>query len=122
MPVRFTELVIDTHDPEVVAGFWQQVLGWTRTGRYEEDGEIELADPAGRAPTLLFVPVPEPKARKNRLHLDVSPSAGSDQATELARLTALGAVPADVEQGEQDWIVLVDPEGNEFCLLDEPVA
>ena len=65
---------------------------------------------------LVFVPVPEGKTTKNRVHIDVSPT-GLDQSDELARLLALGAVQVDVNQGEQSWIVLADPEGNEFCLL-----
>lgn len=122
MSLVLRELVLDAHDVAAVADFWQQVLGWERTGRWEDDGEIELADPDGSWPALLVVPVPEAKAAKNRLHLDVSPAAGSDQDTELARLLALGATPVDVGQGEQTWIVLADPEGNEFCLLREPGA
>lgn len=65
---------------------------------------------------LVFVPVPEPKVVKNRLHIDVSP-VGCEQEEELDRLVSLGAVRADVSQGEQPWVVLADPEGNEFCLL-----
>ncbi len=120
MPLVLRELVLDAHDVAAVADFWQQVLGWERTGRWEDDGEIELADRDGSWPALLVVPVPEPKPGKNRLHLDVSPAAGSDQDAELARLLALGATPVDVGQGEQTWIVLADPEGNEFCLLRAP--
>jgi predicted enzyme related to lactoylglutathione lyase len=124
MAVVFSELIVDARDVELVAAFWEQVLGWRRTGRYDEDGEIELAGPPGSRPTLLFVPVPEKKAVKNRLHIDVSPAAGSDQSTELARLVALGATPVDVGPGEAagcTWVVLADPEGNEFCLLRDPV-
>lgn len=65
---------------------------------------------------LVFAPVPERKSGKTRLHIDVSP-VGCDQDEELERLLSLGAVHADVGQGEQTWIVLADPEGNEFCLL-----
>jgi hypothetical protein len=62
--------------------------------------------------------VPEPKTVKGRVHLDVHPPIDGDQATELARLRALGAKPADVGQGpDVSWVVLADPEGNEFCLL-----
>jgi hypothetical protein len=65
---------------------------------------------------LVFVAVPEKKSVKNRVHVDVNPS-GVDQAEELERLLALGATRVDVGQGEVPWIVLADPEGNEFCLL-----
>ena len=67
-------------------------------------------------PLLVFVPVPEPKTVKNRLHIDVNPS-GCEQQDELERLLALGARRVDVGQGDVPWIVLADPEGNEFCLL-----
>ena len=77
---------------------------------------MELTAPDGSRPTLVFVPVADAKAVKNRVHLDVSPS-GCEQPEELARLLALGAVEVDVGQGPQTWHVLADPEGNEFCLL-----
>jgi hypothetical protein len=64
-----------------------------------------------------FLQVGDPKRVKNRLHLDVAPFAGDDHAAEVARLRALGATPADVGQGEVTWVVLADPEGNEFCVL-----
>jgi predicted enzyme related to lactoylglutathione lyase len=112
---RFTELIVDAADPEALARFWAEVLGWRRTDTYD-DGTVELADPSGSRPTLVFVPVADPKTVKNRLHIDVSPS-GCDQDEELQRLLALGAHPVDIGQGPQTWIVLADPEGNEFCLL-----
>ncbi len=69
-------------------------------------------------PGLLFLRVPEDKAVKNRLHLDLRPQDGSDQAAELERLLAMGARRVDVGQGSDvTWVVLADPEGNEFCLL-----
>jgi hypothetical protein len=117
LAARFTELVVDANDVERLAGFWQAVLGWDRKATAESDeGEIELVPPDGSFPTLLFVPVPEPKQAKDRLHIDVSP-AGCDQATELERLLGLGARRVDIGQGDVSWIVLADPEGNEFCLL-----
>jgi hypothetical protein len=57
---------------------------------------------------------------KNRIHLDVTP-AGADQAEELERLLALGARRVDIGQGETPWVILADPEGNEFCLLSPHV-
>jgi Glyoxalase-like domain len=71
---------------------------------------------APSVPTLVFVAVPEGKAVKNRLHLDVRPIDGPHEA-EVERLIALGARPADVGQGRVPWVVLADPEGNEFCVL-----
>ncbi len=114
MAAKLTEVIVDAADPDGLARFWAEVLGWDRL---EEDPDgVEIGDPGGAKPTLVFVPVPEAKTVKNRLHLDVNP-VGCDQAEELARLLALGAVEVDVGQGEQTWVVLADPEGNEFCLL-----
>lgn len=118
MASRFTELIVDAVDPERLAAFWAQVLGWERTGQYE--GAVELAGPPGSGPSLVLLPVPEPKAGKNRLHLDLNPVA-CDQAAELERLVRLGARHVDIGQGEQTWFVLADPEGNEFCLLRDRV-
>jgi hypothetical protein len=76
--------------------------------------------PGGRPPDLdlVLVPVTDRKAGKNRVHLDVAPHPGDDQAAEVERLVALGARPADVGQGpDVTWVVLADPEGNEFCVL-----
>jgi hypothetical protein len=67
-------------------------------------------------PMLTFAYVPEGKGVKNRLHLDVSPT-DREQDEEVRRVVGLGARHADVGQGDQDWVVLADPEGNEFCVL-----
>ena len=118
MDLRIQCLCIDTADPAKLAGFWQAALGWRRT--HEEDDQVVLEPPAGSpedgvAPDLLFLRVPEDKAGKNRLHLDLRPK---DQAAEVARLEALGARRADVGQGAAvSWVVMADPEGNEFCVL-----
>jgi len=108
---------VDADDPSTLATFWQEALGWRRT--HDTDREVVLEPPAGSpqdgvAPDLLFLKVPEGKTGKNRLHLDLRPD---DQEAELARLEALGATRVDVGQGERGWVVLADPEGNEFCLL-----
>jgi hypothetical protein len=117
---RFTELIVDASDPEHLAQFWMAVLGWQPTGRHQ--GAVEIADPAGPGPSLTFVPVPDAKTIKNRLHIDVSP-VGCDQDQEVERLIGLGARRADVGQGDdKTWVVLADPEGNEFCVLRSPVA
>jgi catechol 2,3-dioxygenase-like lactoylglutathione lyase family enzyme len=110
-----TEIIVDAADPGGLADFWTAVLGWERTEE-DSDGAIEIGGADGAKPTIVFVPVDDPKLGKNRVHLDVNPT-GCEQAEELARLRALGAVEVDVGQGEQRWVVLADPEGNEFCLL-----
>jgi predicted enzyme related to lactoylglutathione lyase len=121
MGAKFTCLVVDAADPARLADFWAAVLGWEREPPDPEDGSIVVKDPHGHAPILLFEPVPEKKSVKNRLHIDVNPIDG-DQPDELARLLALGATHVDIGQGEQTWVVLADPEGNEFCLLRHRVT
>ena len=118
MASTFTELIVDATDPRGLADFWCAVLGWNVT---EDDEEgVEIAAAAGALPKIVFVPVPDAKTVKNRVHIDVSPS-GCDQAEEVERVLALGARPVDVGQGEPTWVVLADPEGNEFCILRQRV-
>jgi hypothetical protein len=112
---KFTELIIDAADPDSLATFWSSVLDWPRLDE-GAGGAVEIGDPSGATPTLVFVPVDDVKTVKNRVHIDVNPLR-SDQDEELARLLALGATHVDVGQGQQSWVVLADPEGNEFCLL-----
>jgi predicted enzyme related to lactoylglutathione lyase len=118
--LRWQCVVVDCADPDRVATFWQEALGWRRTHQATDgDLEIVLEPPAGTpedgvCPDLLFLRVPEPRPGKNRLHLDLRPV---DQAAEVARLEALGARRADVGQGATSWVVMADPEGNEFCVL-----
>jgi hypothetical protein len=124
MSSRFTELVVDCHDPERLAAFWCAVLDFKVIDRDEDIVEIASWDPTEASvrerqmpPTMLFLRVPEDKAvKKNRLHVDVSPIDRS-RTEEVERLIALGAGRADIGQGEQNWEVMVDPEGNEFCVL-----
>ncbi|MGY1621585.1 VOC family protein [Geodermatophilus sp. SYSU D00965] len=119
MACRLSEIVVDCRDPEALAAWWAQVLGYRVIGR-EDDGAVEIGPEAGfggPAPTLVFAPVADPSPGKPRLHLDVN-ATDRDQDAELERLLGLGAARADVGQtGEEDWHVLADPEGNPFCLL-----
>ncbi|MFD3872710.1 VOC family protein [Streptomyces sp. NPDC058623] len=120
MASRISELVIDAADPERLAAFWGEVLGYVELGR-EDDGSIEIGPPGtgfgGPQPTLVLSPSSNPRSGKLPLHIDVNPT-DRDQDAELERLLALGARPADVGQsGTEGWHVLTDPEGNEFCLL-----
>lgn len=118
MDIRIQCLCIDSTDPARIAGFWEAALGWRRT--FEEDDEVCLEPPAGSrqdgaAPGLLFLRVPEDKTIKNRLHLDLRTK---DQPAEVERLEGLGAQRVDVGQApDATWIVLADPDGNEFCVL-----
>lgn len=118
MSCRFSELVLNCHDPEALSRFWREVLGYVELSR---DSDIIEIGPesgfGGPAPTIVFTPVDELKTAPLRLHIDVNP-VDRDQDAELERLLALGARPAEVGQtGEESWQVLSDPEGNEFCLL-----
>lgn len=117
MALRLQCINIDANDPSGLASFWEAALGWRRT--HETDDEVVLEPPAGSVgdgllPDLLFARVPEHKAGKNRLHLDLRPE---DRDAEVARLLSLGAQPVDVGQGDVSWVVLADPEGNELCVL-----
>jgi Glyoxalase-like domain len=124
MTSKFTELAIDCADPGVLARFWCSVLDYEVHA--EDDGIVTIGWPGvpeGQdhrgpvPPTLTFARVPEGKTVKNRLHLDVSP-ADREQDEEVHRLLGLGAQHADVGQGPGvSWVVLADPEGNEFCVL-----
>jgi glyoxalase superfamily protein len=124
MASKFTELAIDCADPHGLAGFWCSVLDY-EVQNEEDDGSVTIGSPAvpeGKSrpgpvpPTLTFAPVPEPKTVKNRLHVDVNPT-DREQDAEVSRLLDLGARRADVGQGDASWVVLADPEGNEFCVL-----
>ncbi|GGT85415.1 MULTISPECIES: VOC family protein [Streptomyces] len=120
MACRISELVIDAEDPDRLAAFWCDVLGYVELAR-EEDGSVQIGPPGvgfgGAQPTLVFGAGRNPRAGKLPLHFDVN-ATDRDQDAELARLLALGAVPVDIGQtGGESWHVLADPEGNEFCLL-----
>ena len=119
MACRFSELVVDCRDPEALAAWWAAVLDYRVLSR-DEDGAVEIGPEAGfggAAPTLVFAPVPEPTPGKVRLHIDLN-ATDREQDAELERLLDLGAKPADVGQtGAENWHVLEDPEGNQFCLL-----
>jgi predicted enzyme related to lactoylglutathione lyase len=108
-------LVVDARDPRMLARFWTEATGWPLVASGADSASLRSR--SGRGPFLEFVLVDEPKRAKNRLHLDVAPPLGDDHAAEVARLRALGATPADVGQGDVPWVVLADPEGNEFCVL-----
>jgi catechol 2,3-dioxygenase-like lactoylglutathione lyase family enzyme len=119
MDIRIQCLCVDSVSPAASADFWAAALGWRRTHASED--EVVLEPPAGSpedgvAPDLLFIKVPGDKEVKNRLHLDLRPK---DQAAEVARLEALGARRVDLGQGPVSWVVLADPDGNEFCVLQQ---
>ena len=119
MACRLTEIVIDCQDHERVGAFWAAVLGYevSETADGPDDWYRQLSGPPGSGPTVLVVRTPDgPKTTKNRLHLDVN-ATDRDQDAEVERILALGATRVDIGQGDVSWVVLADPEGNEFCVL-----
>jgi predicted enzyme related to lactoylglutathione lyase len=121
MPTRLVHVVVDAADPAGLARFWAAALGWETTDETEQEVDVMPAGysyPGPAAVPLVFVPVPEAKAGKNRVHLDLATASVAHQAEWVSRLRGLGATPADVGQGDVPWVVLADPEGNEFCVLE----
>ncbi|MDQ3716517.1 MAG: VOC family protein [Actinomycetota bacterium] len=119
-------LSIDARDPRRVADFWAQALGWEAWPDPDEGG-VSLAPPGSSGPSGIGGPsidvlsVPESKAVKNRLHFDLR-ADGTTQTEEVDRLLGLGATRVDVGQDpDVSWVVLADPEGNEFCVLQRSV-
>jgi catechol 2,3-dioxygenase-like lactoylglutathione lyase family enzyme len=124
MASRLTEVVIDCHNLDRMADFWCAALGYERSKAGEGWTAIQAPGSAGsdeslrmqaQPPALTFVVVPEAKKSKNRTHLDVTPIDRAQQ-DEVARLQSLGATHVDIGQGDSPWIVMADPEGNEFCV------
>jgi predicted enzyme related to lactoylglutathione lyase len=121
MPTRLVHMVIDAADTSGLAAFWAAALGWDVD---LDDPDEAVVWPAGfdypgpDAVPLVFVPVPEPKVVKNRIHLDLATQSTAHQADIVGRLREIGATPVDIGQGDVPWVVLADPEGNEFCVLE----
>jgi Glyoxalase-like domain len=128
MSVRWYSVVVDCHDIVAQSRWWAEAIDWRII--YEAAGEVVLVPPHAldetrsiplleQGPGLVFVSVPEGKQLKNRLHIDLAPPADGNQDAEVRRLESLGARRVDVGQdtGEVNWVVMADPEGNEFCVL-----
>ena len=122
MACRFTELVIDCYDHDRLGRFWSEVLGYRQVERSDgpDDWYVGLKGPPGAGPTILLVRTPDEKTSKVRLHIDVN-ATDRDQEAEVERILSLGANRVDIGQGDQTWVVLADPEGNEFCVLGSTV-
>jgi len=109
-------IVFEPADYPRLGQFWSEALGWPIV--YESDGDMAIRHRSGRGPFITFGPPIHPtKSTKNRVHLDLAPPAEGDQQAEVERLTGLGARHVDIGQGEVSWVVLADPQGNEFCVL-----
>ena len=121
MSLSLQSITIDAQDPLALAQFWAEALGW-KIGEDVNEIEVwierELGDPKNTGfPDILFLKNSDKKQCKNRLHLDLRPD---DQAAEVARLEKLGAKQIDIGQAAEPtctWVVMADPEGNEFCVL-----
>ncbi|PZF89109.1 VOC family protein [Micromonospora deserti] len=112
MSSAWESLTVDARDPARLALWWAEALGYQVVS--EKADEVEIRQSADRLPGIVFAPVAEGKATKNRLHLDLRPD---DQEAEVERLVDMGARHVDIGQGDPGWTVLADPEGNEFCVL-----
>ena len=132
MALKWYTVVVDCRDPQAQARWWAEVLDWVsvydtpeevvlvpRHALEEPEHVTALEDWMRRGQGLVFVPVPEGKTVKNRLHLDLAPHTSQDRDAEIQRLLDLGATQVDVGQDADavTWTVLADPEGNEFCVL-----
>lgn len=128
MSLRWYSVVVDCRDIAAQARWWAETLGWRIA--FESGDEVAVVSPVALDPArfvpveerqqgLVFVRVPEGKTVKNRLHIDLAPRADDDQAAEVERLIARAATRVNVGQDESSvgWVVLADPEGNEFCVL-----
>ena len=113
MSLEWEQVIVEADDPASLGSWWSRALGWVIVS--DDAHEFEIRATPDRLPGILFEPVDARKPTdKNRLHLDFRPG---DQDAEVHRLLALGASRVDVGQGDVTWIVLADPEGNEFCVL-----
>ena len=110
------ELTLDCVDLDTIAGFWQAALGYAREGTIDR----RYVTLAGRGPTLTLQQVPEPKRGKNRMHLDLLVDNLEAEVTRLCGLGAATVTPVAREEFGQRWLVLADPEGNEFCMAEDP--
>ena len=114
MGLEWEQITIAAADPAALGHWWRDALDWVVV---EDDPQVfEIRPSPDKIPGLLFLEVADAKAAKNRLHFDFRPD---DQAAEVNRLVALGATRVDIGQGDPSWVVLADPEGNEFCILGD---
>ncbi|MFD7660081.1 VOC family protein [Actinosynnema sp. NPDC059797] len=115
MATRLYDVVVDAADPAAQARFWSALLGTAFNDGRADETEVTLVDGLD----LTFVAVADPKTGKNRLHLDLASNSAAHQAELVARAQELGARRIDIGQGDVPWVVLADPEGNEFCVLEQ---
>ena len=130
MTLKWYSVVVDCKDVSAQARWWADVLDWqivfeeddeaAIVPRRAEDKHLSEAEWPRVGPGLVFVPVPEGKTVKNRLHIDLAPHLSDDRDALIDELLGKGATRADIGQADREgatWTVLADPEGNEFCVL-----
>lgn len=110
--MEWEQVVVDAADPAALGRWWAEALRWVVVE--DDPQEFEIRPQHDQVPGILFEQVHGPKQGKNRLHIDLRPD---DQAAEVERLLALGATRVDIGQGDVSWVVMADPDGNEFCIL-----
>jgi predicted enzyme related to lactoylglutathione lyase len=121
MATRLVQINMKARDDAALGGFWAETLGWSASSEapgvtnLEPEGFV-YPDPV--AVCIDLIASPEPKTVKNRVHVDLASTSAAHQAETVTRLIGLGAKPTDIGQGDVPWTVMVDPEGNEFCVLD----
>lgn len=113
MVLAWEQITVDASDPAALGRWWCEALGWVVVDDEHPD-VFEIRRTADEIPGILFLRTGASKADKNRLHLDLRPD---DQDREVERLLSMGATQIDIGQGDASWVVLADPEGNEFCVL-----
>ena len=113
MSLEWEQVVVATRDPVALGRWWSEALRWVIVN--DDPVVFEIQPEPDRLPGILFLAVDEAKQGQNRLHIDLRPD---EQDAEVERLIGLGASRVDVGQGEVPWVVLADPEGNEFCVLE----
>lgn len=106
---------LSSEGSQQVGYFWSEALGWPLV--WDQDEETAIRSPHGGPMITWGGPPLNPKTGKNRLHFDLAAPAGGDQQAEVDRLISLGATRIDIGQGDVSWVVLADPDGNEFCVL-----
>ena len=109
-------LVLDCADPDKLAAFWSKAIGYTTLGG--AGSYVLLVDETGRQPKLLLQRVSEPKCGKNRMHFDIETPTVDEEVSRLEALGAVRVVDEPIEEHGNRWVVMNDPEGNEFCVCN----
>jgi hypothetical protein len=128
MSLRWYTVVVDCRDVVAQSRWWAEVLDWRVAYQAADQvvlvpphvlSQTRVIPPSERGPGLVFASVPEGKTLKNRLHIELAPLLDADQEAEVRRLEDLGASRVDIGQDSDQvsWVVMADPEGNEFCVL-----